>query len=78
MRVDPWVGKILWRRARHPTLVFSPEESHEQRSLVDYIVHEVSKSQTRLKRLSTHTCTVFQLTPWGKNNRQQKQLQQRT
>ena len=24
---DPWVGKILWRRARQPTSVFLPGES---------------------------------------------------
>ena len=33
---DPWVGKILWRRAWQPTPVFLPEESHGQRSLVGY------------------------------------------
>ena len=29
-----WVGKVPWRRKWHPTLVFSPGESHGQRSLV--------------------------------------------
>ena len=33
---DPWVGKIPWRRAWHPTPVFLAGESHGQRSLVDY------------------------------------------
>ena len=33
---DPWVGKILLRRAWQPTPVFLPEESHEQRSLAGY------------------------------------------
>ena len=33
---DPWVGKILWRRAWQPTPVFLPGESCEQNSLVDY------------------------------------------
>ena len=33
---DPWVGKILWRRAWQPTLVFLPGESHGQRSLAGY------------------------------------------
>ena len=33
-RFDPRVGKILWRRARQPTPVFLPGESHGQRSLV--------------------------------------------
>ena len=30
---SPWVGKIPWRRKWQPTPVFSPGESHEQRSL---------------------------------------------
>ena len=33
---DPWVGKIPWRRAWQPTLVYLPGESHRQRSLVGY------------------------------------------
>ena len=31
-----WVGKIPWRRARQPILVFLPGESHGQRSLAGY------------------------------------------
>ena len=33
---DPWVRKIPWKRARQPTPVFLPGESHEQRNLVGY------------------------------------------
>ena len=33
---DPWVGKIPWRRAWQPTLVFLPGEHHGQRSLMVY------------------------------------------
>ena len=33
---NPWVGKISWRRAWQPTLVFLPRESHGQRSLAGY------------------------------------------
>ena len=33
-RFHPWVGKIPWRRARQPIPVFSPGDSHGQRSLV--------------------------------------------
>ena len=33
---DPWVGKIPWRRARQPTPVFLPGESHGQRSLAGH------------------------------------------
>ena len=32
----PQVGEIPWRRAWHPTPVFLPGESHEQRSLAGY------------------------------------------
>ena len=33
---DPWVGKIPWRRARQPTSVFLPGESHGQKNLAGY------------------------------------------
>ena len=38
---DPWAGMIPWRRASQPTPwqptpVFSPRESHGERSLEDY------------------------------------------
>ena len=33
---NPWVGKISWRREWQPTPVFSPGESHGQRSLAGY------------------------------------------
>ena len=33
---DPWVGKIPWRRAGHPTPVLLPGEPQGQRSLVGY------------------------------------------
>ena len=32
--VDPWVGKIPWRRKWQPAPVFLPGESHGQRSLL--------------------------------------------
>ena len=32
--LDPWVGKIPWRREWQPTPVFLPGEFHEQRNLV--------------------------------------------
>jgi len=34
--LDPWVGKIPWRRAQKPTPVFLPGESHGQRNLPGY------------------------------------------
>ena len=33
---DPWVGKILWRKAQQPIPIFLPGESHGQRSLEVY------------------------------------------
>ena len=36
LAIDPWVGKIPWRRAWQLTLVFLPGKSHGQRSLQGY------------------------------------------
>jgi len=38
-RFHPWVRKFPWRRARQPTPVFLPRESHGQSSLVGATVH---------------------------------------
>ena len=54
---ETWVGKIPWRRAQQLTPVFLSGESYRQRSLVGY----GPKSQTRLKRLSTHSYNEHQL-----------------
>ena len=50
---SPWVGKIPWRRAWHPTPVFLPGESHGQRSLVGYSPRGHTESNTT-KRLRMH------------------------
>ena len=34
--LDPWVGKIPWRRAQQPTSVFLPGKFHGKRSLAGY------------------------------------------
>ena len=34
--LDPWVRKIPWRKKWQSTLVFLPEKSHRQKSLVGY------------------------------------------
>ena len=34
--LDPWVGKITWRRKWQPTPILLPRKSHGQRSLVGY------------------------------------------
>ena len=46
---DPWVGKILWRRAWQPAPVFLPGESQGQRSLEGYKVGHNRRG------LNTHT-----------------------
>ena len=51
----PWVGKIPWRRARQPTPVFLPGESHGQRSLR---VHP-SDSVIHTPHIHTHTYVFF-------------------
>ena len=43
---DPWVGKILWRRAWQPTPVFLRGESRGQRSLVGYSPWSSKESDT--------------------------------
>ena len=35
-RLNPWVGKIPWRRAWQPTPIFLPGEFHGQWSLAGY------------------------------------------
>ena len=34
--IDPWAGKMPWKRAWQPTAAFLPGEFHGQRSLVGY------------------------------------------
>ena len=61
-RFDPWVGKIPWRRAWQPTLVFLPGESHGQRSQ-QAAVRRVGKSQRGLKRLGKRSTALSECTP---------------
>ena len=57
MWLDPWVGKIPWRRAWQPTPVFLPGESHGQRSLVGYSPWG-HKELDMHEQVSTHLLTV--------------------
>ena len=52
MRLDPWVGKIPWRR--EPTLVFSSGESLGQRSLVGYSPQDRKELDTT--EVTWHEC----------------------
>ena len=46
IQFNPWVGKILWRRAWQPTPVFLPGKFHEKRSQADYSPWCPKKSDT--------------------------------
>ena len=43
---DPWLGKILWRRARQSTPVILSGESHGQKSLAGYSPQGRKESET--------------------------------
>ena len=45
-KFSPWAGKIPWKRAWQPTLVFSSGEFHGQRSLVGYSPRGHKESDT--------------------------------
>ena len=51
--LDPWVGKIPWRRAWQPTPVFLPGEFHGQRNLVDSSPWGLRESDTT-EQLTLH------------------------
>ena len=53
-KFNPWVRKIPWKRARHPTPVFLPGEFHGEQNLAGIIIHGVAQSRTQLKWLSSH------------------------
>ena len=55
-RFDPWVSKILWRRAWQPTAIFLPGESFGQRE-PGGLQSIWSHSWTQLKYFIMHTCT---------------------
>ena len=58
---NPWVGKIPWKRARQPTPVFLPGESHGQRKLAGYSPWGRKESDTTEQLNNCHlireTCT---------------------
>ena len=72
--VQPWVGKIPWRRAWQPTPVFLPGESHGQRSPVA-TVDGVTKSWTQLKWLSMHIQGIrYEWITWSAEKRSRRRL----
>ena len=53
---DPWVAKILWRRAWQSTLVFLPGESHGQRSLAGY--SPGGRKELEVTEATEHDCVL--------------------
>ena len=72
-RFKPWVRKISWRRARKPTPVCLPGESHGQRSLAGYKSTWSQRVEHDWSNLAcTHLCVLgfnhaFQLLMRGLN-----------
>ena len=67
-RFDPWVGKILWRRAWQPTPGLLPKESHGQRRLVGY--RPWGRDESDMTEVTYHACmaskVVFLWAWWHK------------
>ena len=57
----PWVRKIPWRRARPPTPLFLPGESHGRRRLAGCS----PRGRTQLRQLATHAHTHASGRKWG-------------
>ena len=55
--LNPWVGKIPWRRKWQPTPVFLPGKSHGQRSLVtvQWVAKDSDTAEHKVPRARTHT-----------------------
>ena len=63
-RFHPWVGKIPWSRRRQLALVFLPEKSHGQRSLVSCSLKGPKESSTTEQLFcttDTHCCRLAYL-----------------
>ena len=56
-KLDPWVGKISWRKKWQPTLGCFPGKFQGQRSLVDYSLWGCKKSD-----MTVHTRKTMQHT----------------
>ena len=58
-RFNPWVGKLPWRRAWHPTPVPLPGKSHGQRSLVGYSPQGHKELDTDMDRGKWNISCIF-------------------
>ena len=54
IQLDPWKGKIPWRRTWQPTPIFLPGGSHEQRSLAGY--SPWGHKEWDMAQVTSHTC----------------------
>ena len=66
--LDPWVGKILWRRKWQPAPVFLPGKSHGQRSLAGYrpwACKESDMTEWLNNNYSSLLLLIILLLPWG-------------
>ena len=76
-RINPWIGKIPWRRKWQPTPVFLPGKSHGQRSLAGYSPwgHKrfwhglVTKQQHSKDTLPLWSATITEITDSQKKSR---------
>ena len=59
MWFDPWVGKIPWRRAGQPTLVFFPRESHGHRRLVGCSPWGYKELDMTERKRTAHSSSIF-------------------
>ena len=57
---DPWVRKIPWRKEGQSTLVFLPEKSHGERSMLGYSQKGHRELDTT-EWASMHACTQYLL-----------------
>ena len=62
LAIDPWVGKIPWRRAWQLTLIFLPGKPHGQKSLEGCSLVQLVQSLGRVRLFVTPwtvTCRAF-------------------
>ena len=67
-RLDPWVGKIRWRRKWQPTPVFLPGESHGWKILAGYSPWDCKEST----QLSGFTFTLLSFSGMRSEEKDQK------
>ena len=73
--LNPWVGKIPWRRKQQPTPVFLPGKFHGQRSLAGYSLWGLKESDTT-EWLSMHSLRLALTNPSGKTDSNGLQFQE--